>query len=126
MYYKKRLNSHKKEETHKPTSIAAEQYLWVQLNKNAVDMLDNILKHLEKQTKQDLTHSNNRWVEENTLLDIMSDTQQGIIAPIEQQVRLDRKKIHIRQQSEVTVSRQMKTMPYTQDMENRPDRLTHY
>ena len=39
-------------------------------------MLDNILKHFEKKTQPDVTHPHNRQIEEDTPVNITSDTQQ--------------------------------------------------
>ena len=43
----------------KATSITAEQYLWEQLSKINVDAVDDILKHVEKHTQQNGTHTLN-------------------------------------------------------------------
>ena len=40
----------------KATPITAEQYLLDQLSKSNVDIMDDILKHFEKYTQQNVTH----------------------------------------------------------------------
>ena len=51
-------------------------YLQDQLSKNTVDVLDDVLKHFEKQTQQNVTHPNNRQKGEYIPVNIISDIQQ--------------------------------------------------
>ena len=45
----------------KPTQITAEPYLWDQLDKHIVtDPLEDILKHIEKQTPMNYTYTNKK------------------------------------------------------------------
>ena len=46
------------------------------MSENTVDMLDDILKHFEKQAQPNVTHNHNRLIEEDTPVNILSDTQQ--------------------------------------------------
>ena len=41
-----------------------------------MDMLDDILKHLVKETQPNVMHPHNRQMEEDTWMSITSDTQQ--------------------------------------------------
>ena len=59
MNHKDRSNGYKKQHTHK-TPITAEQYIWDPFSKNTVNMLDDILKHFEKQTQPNVTNNHNR------------------------------------------------------------------
>ena len=57
--------------------ITTEQYLQEQFRKNTVDMLDNILKDIEKETQPDVTHPQYIQIEEGPPVNIMSDTAKG-------------------------------------------------
>ena len=52
------------------------QYLWDQWRENTVDVLDNILQYFEKQAQQNVTHIQNRQIEEDMPVNITSDIQQ--------------------------------------------------
>ena len=60
MYNKDRMNSHWNSKQIKITPITTEYYLWDQSRKSNVDSVDDILKHFEKHTQQNVTHTHNK------------------------------------------------------------------
>ena len=60
----------------KETPITIEQYFWNQLSKGIVETVDDILKHFEKHTQQNVTYTHNKQVNKDTV-NITSDSQQS-------------------------------------------------
>ena len=87
--------------------------------------VDAILKHVEKNTQQNMTHTHNKQVNEDTPMNITSDIQKSNMqdnitrdsGKIGWQLIMNRKRAQITCQFTVTANSQLRALPHAQDTE---------